>query len=455
VLALALAAAACGGSDAPTDSAVGDARSGGDMTVFDDGAGAFAQPAPSLDAVERRAFAVGNNFFNDNWVTAPSSTEGRDGLGPVLNAQSCSTCHFRDGRAAPPDGENDPARGLLFRLSVPGEDPHGQPAPEPTYGGQLQDRSIQRVAPEGSVRITYEEVPGKLADGTKYSLLKPTYEITDLASGPLAPDTMISPRIAPAVFGVGLLEAVPDATIRANADPDDRDDDGISGRANTVWDVAKQQMALGRFGWKANVPTVEQQNAGAFQGDIGITSEMFPEQPCTPAETACLAAPNGGEPELDAHKLDRVTFYTRTLAVPARRGVKQDEVKRGEELFRSMGCSSCHLPTLETGESDIPELSNQTIHPFTDLLLHDMGPGLADGRPDGEATGREWRTAPLWGIGLQSTVNKHTRFLHDGRARNLEEAILWHGGEAKAAQEEYVQMPGEDRKALLAYLRSL
>ena len=204
------------------------------------------------------------------------------------------------------------------------------------------------------------------------------------------------------------------------------------------------------------MPTVEQQNASAFTGDIGITNRLFPEQPCTPAESECLAKPHGGEPELDDLKLSRVTFYTRTLAVPARRDVRNDEVQKGEQLFRTAGCTSCHVSTQHTGDDgEVPALRRQTIHPFTDLLLHDMGPGLADGRPDNLATGSEWRTPPLWGIGLQSTVTGHTRFLHDGRARNLEEAILWHGGEAKAAQREFVEMPRVDRAALIAYLRSL
>jgi CxxC motif-containing protein (DUF1111 family) len=452
--------AACSGGatsdDAADDPSLGVVRSGDAATTFDETAAAFSDSIPSLTTEERRAFAVGNSFFNDNWVTAPASTEGRDGLGPLFNAQSCSSCHLRDGRARPPAGDDDAERGLLFRLSVPGEGAHGEVVPEPSYGDQLQDRSILDVPAEGRVRVTYRTVPGTLADGTKYTLLAPTYEVVDLSGEPLADDVMLSPRIAPSVFGVGLLEAVPAAAIRAHADPDDRDGDGISGRANTVWDVARQEHALGRFGWKANVPTVEQQNAGAFAGDIGITNSLFPEQSCTATQPECEALPDGGTPELDDAKLDRVTFYTRTLAVPARRAARDEQVRDGEASFRALGCSSCHLPTLETGEvADVQALSRQTIHPFTDLLLHDMGPGLADGRPDQGASGSEWRTPPLWGIGLQPTVSGHTRFLHDGRARDLEEAILWHGGEARRARDLYEQLDRDERKSLLAYLRSL
>jgi CxxC motif-containing protein (DUF1111 family) len=266
---------------------------------------------------------------------------------------------------------------------------------------------------------------------------------------------MMSPRIAPAVFGVGLLEAVPETEIVGHADPDDANGDGISGRPNRVRDVETDRLALGRFGWKANVPSVEQQNAGAFNADIGITSSVFPDTLCTEAQRACNAAPSGGEPEVDDHKLGRVTFYTRTLAVPARRDVDDDDVRKGEELFRAAACSACHLPTLHTGDSDIDALVDQTIHPFTDLLLHDMGPGLADRRPDGRASGTEWRTAPLWGLGLVEIVNRHTRLLHDGRARNLTEAILWHGGEAEAAKERFRRMSRDDRDALITYLESL
>jgi CxxC motif-containing protein (DUF1111 family) len=450
-----LIATSCSSSSKPraTDDAVGEERSGGSATVIDASSNAFALGIPTLDRAERRAFAVGNSFFNDNWVTAPASTEGRDGLGPLFNAQSCSTCHFHDGRARPPLTDDDPRRGLLFRLSVPGKP--GEDPPDPVYGGQLQDRAIHGVPAEGTIRITNTEIPGRYADGTPYTLLAPKYDFVDLGYGPLARDVMVSPRIAPAVFGVGLLEAVPEAEIVGHADPDDENGDGISGRPNRVRNVKTDRLELGRFGWKANVPTVEQQNAGAFNGDIGITSSVFPATLCTDAQKACTAAPSGGEPEIDDHKLGRVTFYTRTLAVPARRDVADDEVVQGEELFRAAACSSCHLPTLHTGDSDIEALTDQTIHPFTDLLLHDMGPGLADRRPDGLASGSEWRTAPLWGIGLTEIVNRHTRFLHDGRARNLTEAILWHGGEAEAAKERFRRMSRDDRDALITYLESL
>jgi len=422
---------------------------------------AFSLPNRSLPGSERGEFEVGDSFFTQKWVIAPASTTVRDGLGPLFNAEACASCHVLDGRAAPPD-EDDRSPGLLFRLSVPGADSDGgtgegrqEGNPVPGYGGQLQDRGIPGVAPEGSMGISYDEIEGTYDDGTAYSLLAPTYTIEDPAYGPLPDDVLISPRIAPPTIGMGLLEAIPEEQVLARADAEDTDGDGISGRPNRVLDPATGEQALGRFGWKANVATVAQQTVGAFHADIGITSTIFPTQDCTPIEIACREAIEGGQPEIDDQTLDAVVFYTRVVAVPKRRPPEDGIDVKGAELFAQLGCASCHAPTSTTGTTDIEALSNQTIHPFTDLLLHDMGDGLADGRPDGEADGREWRTAPLWGIGLTDTVNGHTRFLHDGRARNLSEAILWHGGEGQRAQRAFLALDADERAALLAYLETL
>lgn len=444
-----------GGSDAPALPAPALLeRQGGDATVHNTGRDSFAQPVPGLSNAEASAFAVGNSFFNDNWVTAPASTTGRDGLGPIFNAQSCSSCHFKDGRGQPPEDDEDPVRGLLLRVSV--VDADGNVVPSPTIGDQLQDRSIRGVPPEGSIRIRIVDRPGRYADGQPFSLAEPHYEVITPDGRPFPEDLLISPRVAPAVFGVGLLEAIPDAALEAAADPDDADGDGISGRTNHVVDPATGERVLGRFGWKGAVPTVKAQNAGAFNGDIGITSSAHPAQPCSPVEAECLAKPSGGDPELDDHKLDRVTFYTRTLAVPARRTAADETTLAGNRRFLELGCDACHTPEQRTGPvDDVPQLSEQVIRPYTDLLVHDMGAGLADRRPDGEASGTEWRTPPLWGIGLVETVNGHTRFLHDGRARDLEEAILWHGGEAKASRDRFTRLSAEQREELLAFLESL
>ena len=435
---------------------------GGSGSTSTSNRNAFSLPNRSLPGAERGQFEVGDSFFTQKWVIAPASTTSRDGLGPLFNAEACASCHVLDGRAQPP-GDDDPDRpGLLFRLSVPGADSDGgsgegevEGNPEPIYGGQLQDRGILGVDAEGTMDITYDEVAGTFADGTPYSLLSPTYSIGDPAYGPVAEDVLISPRIAPTTIGMGLLEAVPEEQVLARADAEDADGDGISGRPNWVKDPITGLQALGRLGWKANVPSVAAQTAGAFHGDLGVTSSIFPAQDCTGVETACQIAIDGGTPEIDEQTFDAVVFYTRVLAVPKRRAADSGADVAGAQQFLDFGCASCHTPTLTTGATDIPALAHQPIHPYPDLLRHAMGEGLADGRPDGEATGTEWRTPPLWGIGLTRTVNGHTRFLHDGRARDLSEAVLWHGGEAQGSRDAYLSLDAEQRDALIAYLESL
>ncbi len=370
---------------------------------------------------------------------------------PTHNALSCSSCHSHDGRGKPPDHPGDPERGLLLRLSIPGAD---GPMDEPTYGGQLQDRSILNVPAEGRIALSYREAPGRYPDGVEFSLRQPTYSLGDLAFGPARPDVRISPRVAPATIGLGLLEAVPESRVLSLADPDD--DDGRSGRPNFVWDIRSGQTALGRFGWKASQPTVEQQAASAFLGDIGITSSLFPNENCPSSQQECRRAASGGSPEIPDSRLEKVTVYIQTLAVPAMRDAGDEEVKRGARLFVQSQCSACHTPRHVTGDDHpIEPLRNQVIFPYTDLLLHDMGPGLADHRPDGQASGSEWRTPPLWGIGLVETVNGHTMFLHDGRARSIEEAILWHGGEAAESRRRFTSLTAGERQALIRFLESL
>ena len=447
-----LLASSCGGAGGEGL----DADLGGDTTRHAESRISLSFPAPNLSTAERRQFEVGDSFFTKNWVTAPASTDARDGLGPTFNAQACSSCHVLDGRGAPPDPEGIDARlGLLLRLSVPGETPIGAPLGHPAYGDQLEDRAILDVPAEGRMSVTIETISGSYGDGSTYELTKPTYRVADEAFGPIGDDTMISPRLAPQVIGVGLLEAVPEDVLLDAADPDDDDGDGISGRPNLVWDVRAQQQVVGRFGWKANVPTIEQQVAGAFHGDIGITSSLHPDENCPDDQAQCDAAIDGGSPELPDDRLAAVTFYGRTLAVPAMRDVEDDAVQEGSQLFEDLGCTACHTPTLTTGESDIAALADQEIHPYTDLLLHDMGPGLADGRPDFAATGSEWRTPPLWGIGVVDDVNGERFLLHDGRATTFAEAILWHGGEAAAAAEAFRTAPKQDRERLVAFLEAL
>lgn len=433
-----------------------DKESGGDTTVFDQSRDAFAKPIANLTGDRRDTFFLGNSTFNRNWVIAPASVADFDGLGPLFNAKSCSACHFKDGRGRPPDEPGENFLSMLVRLGIPGRDEHGGPLPEPTYGDQLQESAILGVPREGTSHVTYAEERGAFVDGTPYALRRPSYTIDGLGYGPLHPDVALSPRTAPFLCGVGLLEAIPEEAIVARADPDDRDGDGISGRPNRVWDRIHQQTSLGRFGWKANQPSLQQQNAAAFLGDMGITSTFFPSENCSAVELACQEAKVGTTPQVGDRFFDQVNFYTKTLAVPGRRHVDDVVVRRGRALFDRAKCGACHTPTFTTGDVvDIPELSRQVIHPFTDLLLHDMGPDLADGRPDFEASGSEWRTPPLWGIGLVQTVNRHTFFLHDGRARGFAEAILWHGGEGARSRDAFAAMPKGDRDALLVFLGSL
>jgi len=435
----------------------GEELSGGETTVFDVGRDAFARPARNLTPPERDDFALGDHFFNRGWVMAPASAEGNDGLGPTFNATGCSACHSHDGRGSPPTSPDDTRSfGLLVRLSVPGTDEHGGPKHEPTYGDQLQTFAILGIEPEGRLDLSWEEVPGAFADGQPYSLRRPMIAFADLAYGPMADDVLTSARVGQATFGLGLVEAITEADIVALEDSDDADGDGISGRANRVWDAASATTRLGRFGWKANQPSLAQQVQGAFLGDMGITSPLFTAQNCPTAQSDCMSAPTGGDPEVDESKIALIDFYSHTLAVPARRGVGEPQILAGRTVFETSGCGSCHTASFRTGALEgYPMLSDQLVWPYTDLLLHDMGYELADGRPDYLADGREWRTAPLWGIGLTQAVSKHTFFLHDGRARGLAEAILWHGGEGAAAREAFRALPESRRNDLLAFLQSL
>jgi CxxC motif-containing protein (DUF1111 family) len=277
-----------------------------------------------------------------------------------------------------------------------------------------------------------------------------------LSYGELSGSLLFSPRVAQQLIGLGLLEALDENTILSFTDENDVNRDGVSGRANYVYDFINKKTSIGRFGWKANQPSLRQQISSAFLGDMGLTTNMFSDENCTSAEQDCQKATTGGIPEVDESKLEKIIFYDATLAVPARRSVKDPQVLFGKKLFLQAKCDNCHKTKMTTGpHPSIPELSNQTIRPYTDLLLHDMGEALADGRPDFQATGQEWRTPPLWGIGLIKTVNKHTFLLHDGRARNIEEAILWHGGEGETSKQAFIKMPAEEREALIKFLESL
>ncbi len=430
---------------------------------------AFSAFSANITFEQELTFQLGNALFDKLWVSSPSSTLASDGLGPLFNARSCSSCHIRDGRGHPPEDGN--ATSLLIRLARNAETPGDLAAinngemlnlPEPVYGKQLQDLAVPGLAGEGQVSVAYSDVTVTFPDDTKIILRKPNYAITDLAYGALHKGTTISPRIAQPMIGLGLIEAIHEADIAALADPEDANQDGISGRTQLVRDKTGV-AALGRFGWKAQTPTIRAQSAEAFNGDIGISTPDVPlnYSDCTKPQSKCFDMANGeqerlGKSEAPDPVMELVTFYSKNLAVPPRRDVGNADVLRGKELFHLSGCAACHQPNFVTRRDAYdPAQAFQLIWPYSDFLLHDLGDGLADGQKVGLASGTEWRTPPLWGIGLTHNVSGHTFFLHDGRARNLEEAILWHNGEAQSSRLAYMQLMKSDREKLLRFLESL
>jgi len=436
----------------------------------------FELPAANLGPDGRPDFYAGRALAGQPWVQAPSITDARDGLGPLYNARTCFACHVKGGHGLAPESDGPLSIATLVRLSVPGSDPIQGVVPEPTYGSQLQEQSIElghqlrkvsdaaaalpsTIPREGGARVEWVEEPFCYPDGSTVRLRRPKVELVDLGYGDLAPDAMLGLRHAPAIHGLGLLDAIEQADIDQLADPDDRNADGISGRVNRVWDPELEETRPGRFGLKANQATLKAQVAAALHGDMGITSSLFSALPCTEAQPGCRRAPHGAPdmgPEVADPLLDLIVDFNRSIGVPMRRKEDDPMVLRGRELFYEIGCQSCHTPSFVTGvDPRYPHLSSQEIWPYTDLLLHDMGEGLADGRTDFLASGSEWRTPPLWGVGLARAVDADVGLLHDGRARNVEEAVLWHGGEAQGAKERFVELPEESRSALLAFVRSL
>ena len=454
-----LAGAAVAGTLALDDSSL----SAGTFTVLLSDQTAYSEPAPVLTRQQRQIFMAGRSVFQRQWASI-KSLNGDWGLGPTFIADRCVACHINAGRGHPPTAPDEQLLSMLVRVSVPGTNEHGGPKPHVNYGDQLQNRSLDGsnvdvahdgypVPHEADLYIDWEQHTVTLGDGEVVTLRQPRLRIENAGFGPID-GAMTSLRVAQPLVGMGFLDAVPEETILALAR--DQKTQGVNGRPNYVWDDIEQRTTLGRYGWKANVPNLAQQVAAASLGDMGVISNLYPVQNCPAIQTVCARMLPGNFPELVDMEVDALVLWLQGLAVPAQRDRADPLVQRGAELFENARCSTCHVPELRTGNfPQLPQLSNQTFHAYTDLLLHDMGDGLADGRPDFEAGPRDWRTPALWGLGLSETVTGQSTLLHDGRARNVTEAILWHGGEAQGSRDAFANMSRDDRDALVYFVESI
>lgn len=398
-------------------------------------------------------FTLGKSFFNIPWVEAPSATTARDGLGPLFNANTCISCHPGNGAGFASEKKGIIHRSLVFRISqqvaLEGFWQSGF-KPDPVYGAQLSINGVHGVPFEGTPKVTYSTHDIHYPDGEKVSLRTPHYTFENLNYGPFDKTTIIAPRVALSLVGLGQIEKIPALQIIANEDPEDRDKNGISGKANRVCSLESKDPALcnylGRFTWKASAPTVKHQVAVAMHNDMGLTTPLIAHENCTATQSECLQAPKGRDIDVPMYRLDAVSFYISHLKIPAQRN--PDKHIEGAQHFNQVGCSGCHVTSFVTNE-------NNVIHPFSDFLLHDMGEALSDNRSEFSAQPREWRTPPLWGLGLSKTITKHATYLHDGRAQSIEEAILWHSGEAETIIQRYKQLPRSERQNLINFLRSI
>ncbi|MDE0843916.1 MAG: thiol oxidoreductase [Psychrobacter pacificensis] len=458
-------------------------KQGGDTGISITSAESYSKPSSNLTASRKGSFFIGNAFFKQPWVVAPTSTDSRDGLGALFNVAACQSCHIKDGRGHAPMSADDDADSLLLRLSMPAttdeqrqqlQDSLIEKVVHPMYGGQLQDRGIQGVPAEARIAVQWTDKPVTFADGHVETLRAPTFNLTNPGYGAFDDAMMVSPRVALPMIGLGLLEQIPDDDIKKQANNKSNSD--ISGKFNWVMDPQTGKRALGRFGWKAGQTKLITQNQSAFNEDMGLTSNIRPHESCMPTQTACLNVTTGadeqgnGKPPVEVNDdvAKFVEFYTRNLAVPHRRNADDKLVLAGKKRFYDMGCQSCHTPRYQLPKTDDDHLEQhgQVIYPYTDLLLHDMGDALADRTIAGKlppkdaqveflANSYEWRTPALWGVGLAQTVDPQATFLHDGRARTLMEAVLWHGGEAEKQQQQVLKLDKQGRAELNAFLKSL
>ncbi|MFT6270529.1 MAG: CxxC motif-containing protein (DUF1111 family) [Alphaproteobacteria bacterium] len=457
---------------------------GGSMTAKRLSDRSFVTQGQIVKGADKLDFWTGFSLFRNPWVIAPSSTADRDGLGPLFNTRSCISCHLAGARGHPPISGVSKPSALVIRLGPQTND--SDIWVDKNYGDQIQPRAIpirhtslqQPLQGEAKLDLEYTEIKGRFADGTHYSLQKPNYRLVDLAQGPLQPNIGMSPRFAPVVYGLGLIDAIAQHDLLSQEDLTDTNNDGISAKYNRVASILtkhnnqmpvattsdntqKQQAntAIGRFGAKAKHPTLAQQVAAALRDDIGITNSLFPQESCTTTQEDCgIASALGGQKgvEIPNKLLHLVNQFTQFLAVPPARNLANRQVQQGRTLFYKAQCAACHTPSYKTAaDYPVAALASQTIYPYSNFALHDMGQALADGVYEFDAGPSEWRTPPLWGLGLQKKYKKNAVFLHDGRARTITEAILWHGGEAEQSQQHFINMSSAQRQALLAFLQAI
>lgn len=403
----------------------------------------------ALTVEEQSSFDLGHAVFNTQWSPANHPAGRRDGIGPLFNSASCDSCHNSRRRGRGPRGNGEAPLDLVIQLGKRLADGSVQRGSD-DYGFVLNTAAIQGATPEAVVRIQYTYLPYMLADGSSVDLYTPHYEISQLSGPPLSADTVIMPRMPPSVLGMGLLESVParhivQAAKRAAREHRNEARDGVRGAVS--WIATSNGPVIGRFGWQASEPTIATQTATAFAREMGLTTELIGDIDCGRHDDACLHAPNGGQPEVEPALFTALVEFQRLHAVPNKRG---EPMIVGAQLFDTLGCTACHRPALP-----VETASHGVIHAYTDLLLHDLGEALADRDLNGNPVKTLWRTAPLWGLQTAVQSGQPLRLLHDGRARSIEEAILWHGGEARSARQRYAQLVAVDRRLLIDWLSSL
>lgn len=421
------------------------------VTVFDESMGAYGHEIPGLSPSQQYMHDLGDKFFGQTFVTAPAIKYG--GLGPIFNNVSCDRCHVNEGRGFPL-GEKPGFQSTFLKVAVDGVDEHGGTLPVPGFGIQIQDQAIAGIQPEANLNVQWNYTDITLADGTVIQLRKP--QVSIVSSYILFPsNAQMSLRMARPNFGMGLIEAIDENSILKNQDEFDANSDGISGVANYVYNPVSKSKTMGKIGWKAGVANIKTQVAKAFNEDIGVTSNLFPYKNAH-GQSQMKNFPSNYPVDVHDTIIEAITFYMRSLSVPARRNLSQIDVIQGKQIFQNVGCNKCHVQ-YQTTKVDVtfPQISNLVIQPFTDLLLHNMGPGLADDISEYKASGAEWRTPPLWGISLSKKVNGNQFFLHDGRARNFLEAILWHSGEAEFAKQNVTNLSKSERDKLIKFLESI